>query len=138
MKTSLLKFNPGRAENAANRGTVEVLPAIIMPDGSEILLHGFDRACRPNQHQRRKKKLPALDVRNELGARAVELLNLMDKRSSATILAALRYYQNDMDNGKRLSRDVDDGGIHDIATDGGTLRALTATQIDELCDKINR
>lgn len=73
MKTSPLKFNPGRVEKVANGGTLEVLPAITMPDGSEICLMGFDRACGPNQHKRRKQNLPTFETRNALGAELVAM-----------------------------------------------------------------
>jgi len=51
-------------------------------------------------------------------------------REHATMLAALRYYQNDL-------RD-DHNWLHgEIATDGGTLDPLTVEEIDALCERIN-
>jgi len=53
-----------------------------------------------------------------------------DKRQTATILAALRYWQS---NGIVASR-------HDhytIATDDGTLQPLTRPEIDAMCEQIN-
>src|ERR1039457_545858 len=53
-----------------------------------------------------------------------------EKRQTATILAALRYWQS---NGIVASR-------HDhytIATDDGTLQPLTRPEIDALCEQIN-
>lgn len=61
----------------------------------------------------------------------------VDSRQLATVLAALRYYQNDMDD-DRLSPDVDpEGALHNIATDGGTHEALSVVEIDSLCEQLN-
>lgn len=48
----------------------------------------------------------------------------------ATILASLRLYQF----AKRYRLCVD---VEDVATDGGTLKALTAEDIDKLCLRMN-
>lgn len=129
-----LKFISGIVE-----GSVETAPQISMPDGSTILLLPHDGACGPRQHARRKKNLPTLKTRNEIGARLVELHTLLDERTVATILAALRYYQNDMDNGQCLSMDVDpDREINDIATNNGKLVQLSDESINELCDALNK
>ncbi len=53
-----------------------------------------------------------------------------DKRQSATILAALRYWQRE---GLMSS-----GHEQDIATDGNSMNALDAEEIDALCEQINR
>lgn len=50
-------------------------------------------------------------------------------RNLATILAALRYWQREGVGSA--------GHEQDIATDGGTLTALSADEIDELCEAIN-
>jgi hypothetical protein len=50
-------------------------------------------------------------------------------RDTATILAALRYYQA---SGPDAGFDFED-----IATDGGTLEAMDAEEIDGLCERIN-
>ena len=52
----------------------------------------------------------------------------IDNRERATILAALRHYQN--------ARDIP-GAIEDIATNCGEFRALESPDIDELCEFIN-
>lgn len=52
----------------------------------------------------------------------------------ATVLAALRYYQNsEMTDPERRTPDIDD-----IATNGGTLDALDSDAIDTLCEELNR
>jgi hypothetical protein len=58
----------------------------------------------------------------------------VDRAEQATILAALRYYQqsglSDPDNRS--------DEIHDIATGGGNIvSSLDDEAIDELCDRIN-
>lgn len=53
----------------------EQSPAIVLPDGSNILLTRYDAACRPRQYKRRAKRLPTLETRNKLGAAMVEALN---------------------------------------------------------------
>lgn len=62
----------------------------------------------------------------------MKTINAFDARELATVLAALRYWQTDMD---RL------GGFnaaHDhIATGAGTFDALTEEEIDTLCERIN-
>jgi len=52
-------------------------------------------------------------------------------RQTATILAALRNYQEDMQSG------VLSVPIELLATDGGDLQALTLEDIDELCEFLN-
>lgn len=54
---------------------------------------------------------------------------LNDPRALATILAALRYWQRE---GLASA-----GHEQDIATDGGVLAALTADEIDALCEDLN-
>lgn len=53
-----------------------------------------------------------------------------DPRTTATVLAALRYWQRWQDT-------LDHTAEHDIASDGGTLAPLTAQEIDTLCEAIN-
>lgn len=139
-KAKPLQFTPGTTIPIGDScGGREKMPQIVLPDGSAICLYSFDPGCGPRQHARRKKNLPTLDTRNAFGARAVELVNLLDERTVATILAALRYYQNDMDNGQCLSMDVDpDREINDIATNNGKLVQLSDESINELCDKLNQ
>lgn len=61
----------------------------------------------------------------------------LNKRERDTILAALRYYQNDLDGGDELSRDADPlGEIDAIASDSGAP-GLSAHEIDQLYQRIN-
>ena len=52
----------------------------------------------------------------------------MNSRKTATILAALRLYQRYADQPAL---------VRSVATDDGTLQALSATEIDALCEEIN-
>ena len=61
----------------------------------------------------------------------------LDDRQISTVLAALRYYQNDLD-GSRLSGDVDpEGALNDIATNSDDHAGLDAAEIDALCERLN-
>ena len=69
------------------------------------------------------------------------LLHLyVDRRELATILAALRYHQaeNLSHRSPRATPVIADSAIADIASDGGTLRPLTAAEIDRLCRRLNQ
>ena len=52
----------------------------------------------------------------------------MNARELATVLAALRVYQG--------SEDIGDE-VRQIATNGGTVKALTQREIDGLCERLN-
>lgn len=52
----------------------------------------------------------------------------LTREEIATMLAALRYWQNHRPSNPEL---------HEIATDGGTLAPLDTHDIDDLCNKIN-
>ncbi len=52
-----------------------VVPAITLPDGSQITLHGFDPIVGNRYTKRAKKELPTLDTRNEIGAIMVKAYN---------------------------------------------------------------
>jgi hypothetical protein len=54
----------------------------------------------------------------------------------ATILAALRFYQREIEHGLVPYPD-EEYHIMDVATDGQTLEPLTPEQIDDLCEQIN-
>jgi len=54
----------------------------------------------------------------------------VDRRDTATILAALRAWQ-------ALPNDWKAARFMDIATDGGEIEPMTAEEIDRLCDQIN-
>jgi hypothetical protein len=56
-----------------------------------------------------------------------------DSRENATILAALRYYQQVLSHNGN-SPPV---SVAEVATNGGTLKPLTSADIDTLCEKIN-
>lgn len=51
------------------------------------------------------------------------------ERQHATILAALRSYQRDLEKGRAL--------FENIASNDGKFKPLTAEQIDVLCERIN-
>lgn len=57
----------------------------------------------------------------------------LNKEQTATVLAALRFYQ---ENGQGEPHNRSDA-IHDIATDTGELTSLDADDIDALCEDIN-
>lgn len=62
-----------------------------------------------------------------------QIILAVDSAEHATLLAALRYYQQH-DQGEPSNRSDD---IHDIATDGDVQISLDAAGIDVLCEKIN-
>jgi hypothetical protein len=70
-----------------------------------------------------------------LAAEIVAALNgeaaagLQDLRELGTVLAALRYWQRE--------GLMSGGAEHDIATDGDSFAALTAEEIDALCERLN-
>ena len=55
-------------------------------------------------------------------------MRILTREEIATMLAALRYWQNHRPSNPEL---------HEIATDGGTLAPLDSSDIDALCNKIN-
>ena len=58
----------------------------------------------------------------------------MDNRELATVLAALRFHQDEnLAGGKGIA----DQAIAEIATDGGRLKPLSAGEIDQLCLRLN-
>ena len=62
----------------------------------------------------------------------------VDARELATILAALRFHQDENCGQKGRRRLViADELIASIATDGGTLKPLSASEIDRLCRRLN-
>ena len=59
---------------------------------------------------------------------------VVDGRELATILAALRFHQ---DENLRNCPDIPDEVIKDIATDGGSLKPLNFNSVSRLCERIN-
>ena len=59
---------------------------------------------------------------------------VVDRRELATILAALRFHQ---DENLQNRSDIPDEVIKDIASDGGSLKPLSFNDVDRLCEKIN-
>ncbi len=59
----------------------------------------------------------------------------VDRRELATILAALRFHQDE--NLSSSGHGVADAVIADIASDGGLLKPLSAPEIDALCRRLN-
>ena len=58
----------------------------------------------------------------------------VDKRELATILAALRFHQ---DENLQNRSDIPDEAIKDIATDCGSLKPLNFNGVNRLCERIN-
>lgn len=56
------------------------------------------------------------------------------RRELATILAALRFHQDESLQG---SPDIPDQFIKEIATDGGLLKPLTFEEVGKLCERLN-
>jgi len=59
---------------------------------------------------------------------------VIDGRELATILAALRFHQ---DENLRVGPDIPDEAIKDIATDSGSLKPLNFKDVSRLCERIN-
>jgi hypothetical protein len=64
----------------------------------------------------------------------IQFALVVDGRELATILAALRFHQ---DENLRLGPDIPDRTIKDIATDSGSLKPLDFTDVSRLCERIN-
>jgi hypothetical protein len=58
----------------------------------------------------------------------------VDRRELATILAALRFHQ---DENLRIGPDIADQTIKDIATDSGSLKPLNFDEVGGLCKRMN-
>lgn len=56
----------------------------------------------------------------------------LSDREHATVLAALRYYQQTVDLFEHMTPD-----IQDIATGGGSFEPLCEAGIDDLCERLN-
>jgi hypothetical protein len=59
---------------------------------------------------------------------------VVDGRELATILAALRFHQ---DENLRAGREIPDRAIKDIATDSGSLKPLNFDDVSSLCERLN-
>ena len=59
---------------------------------------------------------------------------VVDRRELATILAALRFHQ---DENLQNRSGIPDKVIKDIATDEGSLKPLDFKAVNRLCEKIN-
>lgn len=59
---------------------------------------------------------------------------VVDRRELATLLAALRFHQ---DENLQNRSEIPDEVIRDIASDGGSLKPLGFNDVDRLCEKIN-
>ena len=59
---------------------------------------------------------------------------LISRRELATILAALRFHQDENLQGQN---EIPDQIIKDIASDGGFFRPLNYTEVDQFCERIN-
>ncbi|MCK4374765.1 MAG: hypothetical protein KAX19_05525, partial [Candidatus Brocadiae bacterium] len=58
----------------------------------------------------------------------------LDGRELATVLAALRYYQDENLQG---GAGIPDEAIRDIASDGGRLKPLDFDEVGQLCERLN-
>ena len=58
----------------------------------------------------------------------------VDRRELATILAALRFHQ---DENLRIGPDIPDQTVKDIATDCGSFKPLDSDDVSRLCERIN-
>lgn len=69
-------------------------------------------------------------INKQEGAKSPAMLT---REELATVLAALRHYQN-CGYGDPMERE---DAIHEIATDGGDLTSLDDVGINELCERLN-
>ena len=58
----------------------------------------------------------------------------IDERELATILAALRFYQDENIQGGQV---IPDEFIEEVATDGGLLKPLDFQEVSKLCERLN-
>jgi len=63
-----------------------------------------------------------------------ELTLTVDRRELATILAALRFHQ---DENLRIGPDIPDRTVKDIATDCGSFKPLDYDDVSRLCERMN-
>jgi hypothetical protein len=70
MKSKRITFTPGHIiPDGQSLSGHQKLPALTLPDGSQILLYDFDPvASHGRRYKRRALKLPTLDTRYEFGA----------------------------------------------------------------------
>jgi hypothetical protein len=59
----------------------------------------------------------------------------LNKRETATVLAALRHWQSALQSGAPWPKTQD---FMDIASDGFTIKAMSPKEIDKLAEKINQ
>ena len=57
-----------------------------------------------------------------------------DKRELATVMAALRFHQ---DENLQSGADIADKVVKDIATDSGSFEPLDIEQVGRLCERLN-
>jgi len=58
----------------------------------------------------------------------------VNRRELATILAALRFHE---DENLQAGRDVPDHLVKEIATDGGLFKPLNSQEVSKLCERLN-
>ncbi|MCY2929774.1 MAG: hypothetical protein NTV86_09835 [Planctomycetota bacterium] len=61
----------------------------------------------------------------------------INRRELATILAALRYHQDENLQGGQGGKSIPDQIIRQIATDGDTLKPLDFQEVDRLCRRLH-
>ena len=83
---------------------------------------------------RRPKKHPPEGTLDSFGPRSHSIHLRINKRELATILAALRYHQDENLQG---SEAIPDQQVNEIATDGGALEPLSFDEVGDLCERLN-
>ena len=63
-----------------------------------------------------------------------EFALVVDERELATILAALRFHQ---DENLRIGSDIADQTIKDVASDCGSFKPLNFDEVSRLCERMN-
>ena len=71
---------------------------------------------------------------HQLAGRDKDISLQVTDRQFATILAALRFHQ---DENLQAGGDIPDQFVREIATDGGLLEPLNAQEVDKLCERFN-
>lgn len=69
-----------------------------------------------------------------MSQRKKDIVLIVNERELATILAALRFHQ---DENLRTGTEIPDCKISDIATNCGTLKSLNFDEVNKLCERIN-
>lgn len=79
-------------------------------------------------------QMPSLFKEIIMSCKKKQCTFVVDRRELATLLAALRFHQ---DENLQNHSEIPDEIIKDIASDGGSLKALGYKDVNRLCEKIN-